>query len=60
MLDTVGNTVLFSEDPSTRLNSICVLGVVITVTCQFGFLSMLFIRMYRVQAVAYATQNYLT
>jgi hypothetical protein len=47
-LDVVGNTVLFSSNPSVKSDSICKLGVMLTVGCQFGFMAMIWLRMFRV------------
>ena len=59
MLDTIGNTFLFSINPNHKSFAICYMGVMITVICQFGFLAMVFMRMYRVYAVfsAFAKVN---
>lgn len=59
MLDSIGNTFLFSFDPQSRSTITCDLGVIITVTCQFGFLSMIFMRMYRINSVFSAYEAYL-
>ena len=59
MFDVMGNTILFSFNPAIDKVSVCYMGVIITVVCQFGFLSMVFIRMYRVYAVFSAYEVYL-
>jgi hypothetical protein len=47
-LDVVGNTVLFSSNPAVKSDAICKLGVMLTVGCQFGFMAMIWLRMFRV------------
>lgn len=60
LFDSAGNTYLFSVRPaSARSTQVCYLGVVITVICQFGFMAMCFLRMYRIYSVFSAYENYL-
>lgn len=59
MFDTIGNTVLFSIDPSKNFKGVCYMGVLLTVVCQFGFLCMIFLRCYRLFAVFSYYEGYL-
>ena len=59
MLDSLGNTYLFAIDPAKRQEHVCYMGVLLTVTCQCGFLAMVVIRMYRIFSVYSAYEEYL-
>jgi hypothetical protein len=58
MIDTVGNIVIFSLAQNDS-NASCYMGDLITVICQFGFMSLLFIRMYRIKSVFVSYEEYL-
>ena len=59
MVDSLGNTYLFAIDPTKKQEHVCYLGVLLTVTCQCGFLAMVVIRMYRIYSVYSAYEEYL-
>ena len=59
MLDGLGNTYLFSIDPSKKTLRVCYLGVFCTVFCQFGIMATVYLRMYRIYAVFSAYEEYL-
>jgi len=59
MLDVIGNTIIFSLNPANDSDAVCRLGVMITVTCQFGFMALIGLRMYRAQSVFTAYEEFL-
>jgi hypothetical protein len=59
LLDVVGNTVIFSIDSKKKPFGSCYLGVIITVVCQFGFMALIYLRMFRIKSVFSAYEEYL-
>ena len=59
MVDSLGNTYLFAINPMHKKVHVCYLGVLLTVTCQCGFIAMVVIRMYRIYSVYSAYEEYL-
>lgn len=60
MLDSLMNTILFSINPAQKTALVCFIGVFCTVICQFGIMTTVFLRMYRIYAVFSAYELYLT
>lgn len=58
-LDAAGNTVLFALDPLKHEETICWLGVMITLICQFGLMEVTFLRMFRIYKVFSEYESYL-
>jgi|688.fasta_scaffold690479_2 hypothetical protein len=59
LVDSVGNTVLFSTDTTLKPYSICWMGIFITVICEFGIMLMIYLRMYRINKVFIEYEVYL-
>lgn len=60
LLDSLMNTYLFAlNKPQCRTILVCYLGVFCTVVCQFGIMTMVFLRMFRIYSVFSAYEDYL-
>lgn len=61
LTDSLGNTILFSIDTSenTKQFYVCYIGVFCTVVCQFGIMTTVFLRMFRIYSVFSAYEDYL-
>lgn len=61
LFDSLGNTILFSIDTSINPNQffVCYIGVFCTVICQFGIMTTVFLRMFRIYSVFSAYEDYL-